>query len=61
MSRERLGLNRSPRSRARWTRLFAALQHTLDELSFDADQGALEGWEVDEAIRNALAPPTGLG
>ena len=56
--RERLNLTRSPRSERHWCDAVAATRSDLGEAAFDAAWSQGRAWELDEAVRRALALAT---
>jgi tetratricopeptide (TPR) repeat protein len=55
LSRERLHLPRSPRAQKRWQALMETLHRALGASSFDATWEAARPWEIEDAVRTALA------
>ena len=55
-SRERLGLNRSPRGELRWQALIGRLRRTMTEAPFDSAWDEAQQWQTEDAICHALSP-----
>ena len=60
LSRDRLSLARPPRGEQRWLAQLAALRQIIDPAAFGAAWEAGRHWEIDSAIKAALAAPAGV-
>jgi hypothetical protein len=58
MSRNRLGLIHAPRAARRWIAHLEALWLAADNATIEAAFAAGEAWEIDQAVRCALAVGT---
>jgi tetratricopeptide (TPR) repeat protein len=57
IARERLNLKRAPRAEERWSMQLAALQGVLPAAEFESARDEGRQWQIDDAVRGALATP----